>query len=143
MRPKRFIENIEKDNLDCISKIIYDVRDSLFGRWVVRRAGALPIQVCKSCRPGGTCLVLLYKARLIAYINFCYKTRPGTDSWRRVVLDLRLLSRTHIFLAHLTASEGMTGTRVSRFVVIRVARGAPACTTGGLRTPHNAQRYRP
>lgn len=25
MRPKRFIENIEKDNLDCISKVIYNV----------------------------------------------------------------------------------------------------------------------
>jgi len=25
MKPKRFIENIKKDNLDCVSKVIYDV----------------------------------------------------------------------------------------------------------------------
>lgn len=38
------------------------------------------------------------KARLIAYINFCYKTRPGNRRWRRAVPDLRLLSRdAHIF----------------------------------------------
>lgn len=39
--------------------------------------------------------------------------------------------------------RGMTGTRVSRFVVIRVARGAPARAAGGHRAPHHAQRYRP
>lgn len=50
---------------------------------------------------------------------------------------------THIFGSPRIASvRGMTGTRVSQFVVVHVARGAPVCATGIPRTPHCVQRYR-
>lgn len=55
--------------------------------------------------------------------------------------DLRLLKSKHIFSGSVTAPGGMTGTLVSRFVVILVSRGAAGRPTGGL-DPTHAQRLR-
>lgn len=105
------------------------------GRWVVRRAGVLPIRVCKSRRPEGTRLVLPYEARLTACINFCYKIRHReTTIGSGGGFDLRLLSET----AHIFGSSRDTrgGWRVRvffgllSFVLHVVPRSAPRGVSG-------------